>query len=683
MPALLRLALASILPLLAMAQQLPPLGDPLLNANGQSGRFTGIASVRYGATCSGVFIAPSNVSGAPAYVLSNGHCIGLLPTNQVLLDAPGQGEVTFLAFADIPAAQRIRVPIRRVAYATQKGADLSILELDTMASALIGRGIQPSRLGSGPPQPGDEIEVAGIPVTGVSEPDRVIRHSRCTAGQTVQLLEGRWHTYDTVQNDCLGIRGGSSGSPVFDRNGEIAGLIFTTTWGESPYAACANNRPCEVTDAGTVSPDETSYSSPLVHLASCFNSDGRFTLGNPGCPLDTGRQLSISGFPLSAVNPNRPSGNPSRPTPTSWNTAVAGALAYYSYKLGPVQSTDCRQPAGYTAPRAVQPDALIDDPFPRSGSREQLCVVAGGSPSVDSSWQPFRHATQARVAIDTTPPAVNPSANINLGESYIVLFEYLAEEIAFYDYKVGSPNSTNCDDHTGYRPFVQRLFLNRAGEPYKICAIPLDRASNPGKPWAFTLNQLNLYNSASRASTGFTLLPAATTAMTGEFTELPAASLSTTDATINLEAARRDPNEIWLTLPSMPPTGAALLRLAGGAGTLSFGLRLNPGAPGIFTIDGAGSGAPAGSATISGSSQFLSTPIRLDPSRDAILDVYATSTQHANLSATLGGRPIEVLSVTPEIVKLRIPAGFPLRGDLDLVLHAAPLVSNTTRLRIE
>jgi len=679
-----KLSWLAFLPVAVCSQSLPPLGEPLLNANGQNSHRTGVASVRYGPTCSGIFVAVSSSPGAPAYVLANGHCITLLGTNEVVLDRAGQGEVTFFAFIDVPTAQRIRVPIRRVAYATQKGLDLSILELDSTASALIARGVQPARLAAAPPRVGDALEVVGIPATGVSEAERVIRLSRCTAGETVQLLEGRWHTYDTARNDCLGIRGGSSGSPVFETSGEVAGLIFTTTWGESPLAACATNRPCEVSASGTVSPDETSYSVPLAGLSTCFNSDGRFDINIPGCPLDRGRQLSISGYSLSPVNPTRPSGNPARPTPTSWNTKPQGLFRYFSYKTGSVLTTDCRQPQGYSTPRPVQPDTLIDDPFPLTDSREQLCVVAGDSPSIDPSWQPFRLATQARVHIDTIPPITKPSANITLGETYIVLFEYLAEEIAFYEYKFGTPGSTDCSDPAGYRAFVQRLFLNRGGEPYIICAIPLDGAMNAGKPWEFILSNLGLLNPASRISTNLRLARDGTTAMTGHFPTFPVASLNTTAGVIPLDAARRDTGEIWLDTPANNVQDQVVLRLDFGSGTLAFPFALSAIAPGIFTVDGSGFGAAAGYAIRpDGSRQFLSTPLRLDPGRGMFLDVYATSIYHPALTANLGGSPIDIIAVSGEQLRLLIPPGFPLRGSLDLVLRAGPLASNSARIVLE
>lgn len=666
------------------AQSLAPLGAPVLNASGQNAPFTGVASVRFGPTCTGVFITPSAAAGAPAYLLSNGHCVNLLGTNEIVLDRAGQGEGVFFAFADIPAGQRLRVPIRRVAYATQKGIDLSILELDASAADLIAHGVHPSRIAPAPPYAGDPIEVAGIPVTGVPEADRVIRLSRCAAGPSVRLLEGRWHTYDAARNSCLGIRGGSSGSPVFNRDGEVAGLIFTTTWGESPLAACATNRPCEVTSNGTVSPDETSYSVPVAGLTACFNAPGRFDVTLPGCPLDPGRQLTLSGFPLSPVNPNRPGGISSRPPPVSWNTRPQGPLGYYSYKVGPVQSTDCRLAEGYSAPRAVQPDALIDDAFPVTDSREQLCVIAGNNPSIGPSWQAYRFATEARVAIDTTPPTAKPSAMVTPGDTYIVLFEYLASEIAFYDYKVGAPGSIDCTDPAGYRPFVQRLFLDRSRGPYQICAVPLDGAENRGKPWSFILSNIGFLNAASRTDTGERLLPSAITAVTGDFAALPTATLSTEVGITPVFTARRDRGEIWVSLPDSPSTNLALLRLADENGAIDFPVQVARGAPAIFTLDGSGTGAPAGFLTLpDGSRQFLSVPVRLDPARETVLDLYANSILDSLLAATLGGRAVEVAVAAPDRLRLRIPAGFPLRGSLDLVLRAGALISNTARIAIQ
>jgi hypothetical protein len=471
---------------------------------------------------------------------------------------------------------------------------------------------------------------------------------------------------------------------VYDRNGEVAGLIFTTTWGESPLAACANNRPCEVTSSGTVSPDETSYSVPLINLAACFNSEGRFDLNNPACPLDPGRQFNLAGYPLSAVNPNQPGAVAGRPPQTSWNTRVSGPDSYLSYKISPIESTDCRSAEGYGAPVRVLPSTLIDDPFPRTDARLLLCTVGGATAAIDPSWQPFRFASQARVAIDTIPPAANPSANINPGDPYIVLFEYLANEISFYQYKVGPPGATDCSDPAGYRAFVQRLFLSRANEPYQVCAIPIDSAENPGKPWGFILHNVGFLDPASRASTSGSLVPAAMTAVTGDFPALPDASLSAGGATIPLTTARRDRGEIWLSLPEVSPTNTAIVRLADDSGAIGFPIQVARGAPGIFTLDGSGTGAPAGYLALAdGSLQFLSKPVRVDPALDTLIEVYVNSTLHPALSATLGGRPIEIVSASSGRLRLRIPAAFPPRGALDLVLRAGTLVSNTAQMILQ
>ena len=105
----------------------------LSNADGRNA-YTGVARLQGRATCSAALLDAGAGAGAPAYVLTNGHCSTTFGSNELALDqpAPSSYAASFGLFADTPAALHV-VPVRRIAFSSMKGTDLSLMELPESA----------------------------------------------------------------------------------------------------------------------------------------------------------------------------------------------------------------------------------------------------------------------------------------------------------------------------------------------------------------------------------------------------------------------------------------------------------------------------------------------------------------------------------------------------------------------
>ncbi len=461
----------------ATAQVLLKSADGAYDIYASIGQLQGASS-----TCTAVLLDTSESPTAPAYAITNGHCVGIFGANDLVIDHAAEGtSVAFDWFIDRPE-HRV-VPVTKIAWASMRTTDLAVLELAATPDELRGsglRGWRPQAVEGGAGTSVDIVMVGvpvGAPVVDIPEDQRYLRLGTCSLDVTpVVLNERQWLWPAALRNDCPEVVPGNSGSAVLDRaTGGLLGLINTTTYKGEAGAECWLGRPCEVNEDGEASLPDTSYAQPVGGLGSCFADEGQFAVGD-GCPLDAGGGVtSLDGAPL-AVNPAASDPLTGKPSQTTWTTTVGTAgPTTYRYKIGPLDGTRCVDEAGYSAPIATT--IPIDDDLPRTEQRLLLCAIAEGSRLAD--------AAIAVAYIDTTPPGADIAFSVSGSkvDGWSIEPVFNPPELSMYLVKVGPARTTDCADPDGYVAY-RRIPVNVAGDeaPARLCTIGYDDAKNPSAP---------------------------------------------------------------------------------------------------------------------------------------------------------------------------------------------------------
>lgn len=428
----------------------------------------GIGRINIDSTCTAVLIDTGAGDEAPAFILTNGHCLEW-QANGTITNQEVEGDVLFNYYADAPE-EVIAIPLAEVVYSTMQGIDITILRLDATLGDLAKLEIHPYPIAEAALEPGSKVRVVGAPSSGLEESEAYLREEICQIREQVDLIEFNWHFYDHYATDCQDIFGGSSGSPLFAiDNNTIYGLINTTVDGSS---ACYLGVPCEISSDGSVLNPGTSYASPIQGLNDCFDDTGNFALSNT-CPLPPTSQLDIEEGPHS----------PSQP-PLTWSTTLAGDLPFYRYKTGAASIVDCRSEEGYSAAISLAKNPTIDDVIPNEEGFYLLCVLAGKSAVIDQTWQNPAYPTVEIAQIDTTPPQLEPQLGImEMPEFYDVSLIFSPPELSAYLYKFGPPETTDCSLEDGYENYRRiAVSLERGGGPIRLCVIGFDNANNATAP---------------------------------------------------------------------------------------------------------------------------------------------------------------------------------------------------------
>jgi len=677
------------------------------NRQGENEAYTGVGRFSGNGTCTAFLLraTAAHTASTPAYVVTNGHCVDRSSANSVLLGAPFAGRVAFRFFHDTVERQLVAA-IRRTVYSTMKAADVAVLELNSSYAELLEAGIRPLEVALSPPQSGDEVLAVGAPVTNIPPEESFLRLARCTLDPPVDLIEAIWRFWPAWPNRCSDIQGGSSGSPVIGaRGGQVVALVNTSTVGaprDSGAFPCSLNQPCELAGGGFLYRQNTHYAVPIHGLASCFNQQGAFEMNRTGCPLDSGRQLTLSA-PAIAMQPGK----------ASWGVRVSGtAWPFFRYKSVREGQGDCRDSRGYGPVFPVSETSRIDDALPGEQGRYYLCVLGTDSASGESG-QPARIASIVHTRVDGEPPVLRPRYGFqDSGQDFVVQPVFTPPEIVGFHYKVNEGQSP-CGNGADYLPYRRvPIRIAKASKPEHFCLIAFDEAGNAATPLEIALRGTVLQPDGVVNAASYEpgqVAPGQWISLFG--VNLAGLGLRLTDSSgrvFNLTPSGVSAVMVNALLPAQAASGPASLDLAGPDGTVSTDLSIETAAPGLFSAAASGLGAasavvtrihPDGSRSIEPAFTCASpvscapAPVNLAaPSEQLILTLFATGLgvmrPARDVAVTIAGVSMPIVAVrqarrNPGVdeVDIRLTSSFRLRGFLPVSLRVAGKTSNQLFIR--
>ncbi|MFZ0530229.1 MAG: trypsin-like peptidase domain-containing protein [Propionicimonas sp.] len=452
---------------------------------GQLSAFSGVAALNAGSNCTGTLI-DTGVPSGPAYVLTNGHCVGDVgrSAQATTLGMEWGGTAEFLA-ADGNQDDTLTVDVVGLAYSTMRHTDTAVLRLKPSLAELEALGINPVPITASEPAASTAVVNVGVPVQNLNPDQWVLRRGECTLGAQHTLIEHLWLWFGVWSNDCPGIVQGSSGSPLFtvEADGKpsaIVAMINTTSWGVTAAdgGACFLNRPCQVTSDGVRMIEQTSYAQSVAGLGACFDSSGEFALA-AGCPLPRSSVWAETGGGAFRGG-DLPNANGQLPQVSLVGTDASTVRT----RLVPIgDATACRRAETYlsagklTLPKAGEDWELVGVKvpvvLPEQEGHFTLCAVSGAD---------YAGAATVLFEVDRTPPIFPASADVeDIGEGAVVVRPHLnPPEISTVRFTWGKPDALTCENTATFQDFfIAPLTLTSTDLPARYCVYGMDAAGNP------------------------------------------------------------------------------------------------------------------------------------------------------------------------------------------------------------
>jgi len=445
---------------------------PVLDAS-ELDLYGGVARLSLATACTGTLIE-TGVDEAPAYLLTNGHCVGVdnMPANATILDEEGYGEARFFDVAGATDDDVLTVPAVRFEYGTMRGVDIGIVRLDATLGELRDGGAVPLPIAADAVAPGAAVVNIAAPTQNVPEDEFVLRKGECTLGESVDLIEHVWLWLDAPSNDCPGVLGGSSGSPLI-ADGEIVSIVNTTNTGVPVERGdtCYLGKPCEVEGAAAVFVPDTSYGVRTAGVGACF-PEGVFALGG-ACPLEVAPLWDVNGGGI--FGPNGEDGAGRTPVLELRSAVAAEVAVVQDVALG--DASTCTDPATYAGASRVAVDADAEEPvtvpvtLPVENGFVLACAAVVGEESL---------AARFVFSIDAVAPTEGPRLAIeDLGETLMVDPLFDIPDIADIEVLFGPADEIDCADRAAYRLYIrQPFFIERDELPVRFCAVGFDMAGN-------------------------------------------------------------------------------------------------------------------------------------------------------------------------------------------------------------
>lgn len=405
--------------------------------------------------CTAFIIDTKSQSDAdPVYALTSAHCVS--KKNGIIeVDKPIEGTITFNYFIDTKDAYQ-SFPLKKVIWSSIQGVDIAILELNTTQGELKASRITPLKLASmAPPENTDILIVNAAGTTP-------LRAAACIQHSSAALFEKPWVWRHSVRNQCAGIRGGSSGSPVLIRaTNEVYAVLGT--------------RAMDVTRlSGYDYVDNSNYGSPTALLNGCF-INGKINTNPDSCKLFPAASMTIpSDISERAKKTTDPASN-------NWSFPLHTSTQYYRYKqVSP--AVDCERAENYSDSISGK-DAHLTVPIGPQPGLHHLCIIGTDSLEEVLPEGTYKNALSIPTYLIDAGPTPKPDVTfVHMKEYDRVSIEWPDQKnqgITSYQYKLGSPDQTDCNNLLGYKLANFNLVRNESNFPMKFCSIAYDLNNQP------------------------------------------------------------------------------------------------------------------------------------------------------------------------------------------------------------
>ncbi|MCW2100929.1 UNVERIFIED_ORG: hypothetical protein EDF86_3409 [Pseudomonas psychrophila] len=416
---------------------------------------------------------PSDTS--PAYIITSQRCLNSSNAGNYTYDggvqknAPIEGNVYFNNFENTLGHTK-KYAFKSIAWQSDGGLNLAIIELNDTLSNLMKAGVQPLTIASATPPAGIEILTLGIPHTSN------LYATSCTQLPHVDVLAHPWVSSQILPNLCTALTEGGRGAAVLDKDrNELISLVVASTHGTDSVNKCDTLSPCEIKDNASLWSADTHYALPVSFLNQCFTG-GLFAHDSPNCSL---KNQAASLF-------KDPHSFPARLLErVNTNTVVATEkievklnddVPFYRYKYSHDVNA-CNSGAGYSDPLDTKKIPLILE-LDNTPGIHLLCVLGLSAPNISLGQVTSKEtialerfkATQIFEAKLQTRYNDNPlhglqSYNSKVGiywedlsfidtTKHSVFWDHASPFSEHYKYKYGPYASTDCSDPEGYEAVV-------------------------------------------------------------------------------------------------------------------------------------------------------------------------------------------------------------------------------------
>ncbi|WP_434561134.1 trypsin-like serine peptidase [Pseudomonas sp. R1-6] len=443
----------------------------LENADGKYDYWRGIGRLYTDSYCTATLLdtQDSTVAGpTPAYVVTTGLCTRQIDESN-MTDTPISGHIYFSYFADTLLFQIY--PVKKVAWRSMHGTNLSIIELNVSLQELIRAGIKPLKLAQGQPTDGTDVLTVGA---SLGFPKNTLRMAACTLQSADEVIKGQFVWRNNIMNQCSDLAGGSEGGPILDRyTNEIVGVLNTSATPEG-FTPCEWHVPCMRTNSGYKPVPDNHYGTSTAFLNGCFVQGHLVKDVTASCALYPSFSVDLEKNSPARYQRlvKQPDGTIAIPT---WNYRFKISTAFYRHKTVRT-AKHCENGQNYSDPISSV-DAFIDTDIGTQPGVYFLCIIG-----VDSSG-PAEPLTTLSLPVEILDGAPTAQPNLSIYAGIGVALEQSEDQYHTYAIKFGPPETTDCTEAQEYEPYDQRGYLFENEElPQKFCSIAYDKMNQESKP---------------------------------------------------------------------------------------------------------------------------------------------------------------------------------------------------------